>query len=154
MVHPIFRQSLWWKFKRCTCMKLGTVYGIRYSQIPLRRMKWDPCFGGYFIRYQNRNAHTLLTQQTDSRTLSYRRSQNCIKIIKHRVLFFKGKKWKPRKYSLVEKWHWPMHPIEYYGTIKKTKVDPYVLSFSEREQAYTVRGKQKQGVEHYVYYRV
>lgn len=27
---------------------------------------------------------------------------------------------------------WSMHPIEYYGTITKSKVDPYTLSFSER----------------------
>lgn len=44
-----------------------------------------------------------------------------------------------------------MHPTEYYGTIKQTKADPYILSFSERYQTYIIRGKTKWDVEQYVY---
>lgn len=45
----------------------------------------------YFSRYQNVNAHTLLTQQVHSRDLFHRKSQNCIKIIAQRYLLLMAK---------------------------------------------------------------
>lgn len=64
---------------------------IRYFYTPFRINELGPLLEGYFSRYQNGNAHTVLVQQDYSRNLSYRKSQNYIKITSQKYLLLMAK---------------------------------------------------------------
>lgn len=98
MVYPIFRQSLLQKFKRCTCTRLGRVYGIRYSRIPLGRMKWDPLLGGLFHQVSKQKCTYTFDSASSLQKSILQKVSKLHKDHRTKISAFYGKKWKPCKY--------------------------------------------------------